>query len=447
MLRKQAARTTVPTQAELREAERLDALERLDVIDAPRNETFERIVSLIRNVFDVPIAIVSVIDGHRQLYKAWSGLTAEEAPRRDTFCNLTIQGLHPVVVPDASKDPRFAANPHVTGEPHIRFYAGVPLQTGEGHVVGTICAIDTRPRSIGDREIAMLSDLAAVTMDHMETSRLAATDALTGALSRRAFLANGARLAALAARHRYNLSLVAFDIDRFKAINDRFGHAAGDQVLADIGAACGQWLRTSDVFGRLGGDEFALILPHTDRQGALEVAKRLSRAIARMPFEPEGTTYPVTASFGVATLDIATTTIEELLSHADAALYRAKAEGRDGVVGWDNQRPGDERAVRRRVLKAGGIILEGGRPAADCTVRSLAESGAGIDVSKAEAVPDRFRLRIAPDGIERDCRVLSRTERHIEVEFLKDRRHRGAPIEAATGFRAKSGETAGKGGA
>lgn len=418
MQRNQAVSSAIPARSDVWEAERLEALDRLDVIDAPRDEAFERIVSLVRNIFDVPIAIVSVIDGHRQIYKARRGLAAEEAERRHTFCTHAIESAQPTIIPDARLDPRFASNPHVVGEPHIRFYAGAPLETSDGHVVGTICAIDTRPRAMSDRDVAILADLAALTMEHMEISRMAAMDTLTGALSRGAFLAHGARMVALAARQRANLSIVAFDIDRFKQINDSFGHAAGDQALANLGAACVQCLRESDVFGRIGGDEFALILPHTDRRAALDVATRLCAAVAGMPFEPDGTAHPVSASFGVSTLDLSTTTIEELLAHADAALYQAKAEGRNRVAGWRTDTAMDERAARRRVLKAGTITYEGGRGTMDCTVRSLSEDGAGLDVSSADPLPRRFVLRIRPDGVDRTCRVVSRTERHVEVAFV-----------------------------
>ena len=108
------------------EQARLDALHRYDVLDTPREEAFDRITRLVRKTLNVPIALVSVIDGHRQWHKSCDGLRAGESPREQTFCTYTIQSDEPLVVEDAATDPRFATNPYVIGEPHIRAYVGVP---------------------------------------------------------------------------------------------------------------------------------------------------------------------------------------------------------------------------------------------------------------------------------------------------------------------------------
>jgi diguanylate cyclase (GGDEF)-like protein len=413
----QTAHPHALSQAEIQEAERLEALDRLDAIDAPHDEAFDGVVRLVKNIFDVPIAIVSVLDAHRQLYKASLGIEAEEQERRTTFCSHAILSPHATVVPDATLDPRFADNPHVTGEPHIRFYAGAPLRTADGHNIGTVCAIDTKPRDFSDRDVAMLEDLAALAMEHLETRRLAEVDMLTGVLSRRAFHTQGVRAVALADRHKYNLSLIVFDIDHFKAVNDDYGHAAGDEALAEVAAAFSQCMRASDIFGRIGGEEFAILLPHTDRRDALGVAERLRRALAGLPFEPDGVARQLTASFGVSTLDIATTTIEGLLANADAALYQAKARGRNLVVAWHNHKL-PEASVRRRVLKAGVIHFNSRMSTVDCTVRTLAENGAGLDLSSSFGLPEKFNLMIRADGFDAPCRIVSQTERHVEVEFM-----------------------------
>ncbi|TGP15888.1 GAF domain-containing protein, partial [Mesorhizobium sp. M1D.F.Ca.ET.231.01.1.1] len=109
--------------------------------DAVEGLLTRRITRLIRNIFDVPIAIVSMIDGHRQWYKAYEGLENREVSRDETFCKYTLQDRSPLVVPDARDDARFAQNPMVTAGPQIRFYAGVPLRTNDGHNIGTVCAI------------------------------------------------------------------------------------------------------------------------------------------------------------------------------------------------------------------------------------------------------------------------------------------------------------------
>lgn len=417
MLSEQTWRRRAFSQAEIQEAERLEALDRLDALDAPRDDVLDGIVRLISNVFDVPIALISVLDAHRQLYKASLGLEGEEQARRTSFCSHTILKPQPTVVADAALDPRFAGNPLVARSPHIRFYAGVPLRTSDGHHIGTVCAMDARPREFTDRDIAILKELATLAIEHLEGRLNAETDALTGVLSRRAFHAQGARAVTLAQRHRQNLSLVAFDVDGLRSINSGFGHAAGDQVLADIAAACSGCLRASDFFGRVGGGEFAMLLPNTGRQGALQVAQRMRKAIAGMPFEPAGEPYRVTASFGVSTVDIVTRDVSALLANAQAALRQAKAEGRNRVVGWQGK--SIEGYVRRRVLKAGIIHFGDLASAMDCTVRTLSRNGAGIDVSDAFGLPEEFNLAIRSDRLNMACRVVSRTDRHLQVEFLR----------------------------
>jgi len=401
---------------EIRETERLEALERLDVVDAPRDEAFDRLARLVRSIFDVPMSLVSVIDAHRQLHKASEGLSGSEVERRSTFCTHTIQSDSPLIVQDTHLDPRFAQNPSVTDGPRVRFYAGAPLTTVDGHNIGTLCAMDVKPRSFGPRDVAILKELADLAMDQIDLRRLASIDPLTGAMTRRAFCAAGRRAVALAMRHKHNLSLIYFDLDHFKVVNDDFGHAAGDSVLAGIGLAVAGSVRESEVFGRLGGEEFALLLPHTDRRGAIEVAERLRSILSGLPFEPDGRSHPISASFGVATLDLETQDIDALLDHADAAMYEAKAAGRNRVVAWRNGRLG-EPVSRRRVLKAGEIHFEGHRATMDCTVRTLSEDGAGLDLSSSSGLPETFSLRIRSASIDRACRVVYQTERHVEVEF------------------------------
>lgn len=398
------------------EAGRLEALDRFDVMDTPREEAFDRITRLIRDIFDLPVAIVSMIDGHRQWYKAYEGLENREVSRDETFCKYTLQDLTPLVVPDARDDARFARNPLVTSAPQIRFYAGTPLRTHDGHNIGTVCAIGFEPRVFTARESAILTDLAALAMDALELRQLASVDSLTGALARRAFKEQAAQAIALAQRHRHGLGCIAFDLDHFKSINDGHGHAMGDKVLVAVAEACRAELRGTDLFGRLGGEEFALILPHTDRAAVAGVAEKLRGAIARIVVRQGDAAVPVTASFGTASLDARTADIDALLANADAALYEAKAAGRNRCAAW---RPPNDAPTgpRRRVLKAGRIMFNNRMSSIDCTVRTLGEDGAGLDVTSSIGVPETFSLQIRSDAFETRCRIVSQTERRIEVEF------------------------------
>ncbi len=125
--------------------------------------------------------------------------------------------------------------------------------------------------------------------------------------------------------------MLAFDVDRFKQVNDAFGHGVGDRVLHAVAHALKRGVREVDVVGRVGGEEFVVLAPETPAREALAVADRLRRAVAeRVVTTPQGAEVSVTVSCGVATLsDVGARSPEELLSHADAALYRAKALGRN----------------------------------------------------------------------------------------------------------------------
>jgi diguanylate cyclase (GGDEF)-like protein len=257
-------------------------------------------------------------------------------------------------------------------------------------------------------------------MDELHLRRAADRDVLTDAFSRRAFKETAERLIALAIRHHHPLSVISFDLDFFKLTNDTFGHATGDKVLREAVAVCARHLRSSDVIGRLGGEEFSVILPNTDQAGALETAEKLRLAIETNEIRLETQSIKVTASFGVASLHAGARDVETLLELADRALYQSKAEGRNRVTVWQSG-PAEPNAQRRRVLKAAQILFNGRSSTIDCTVRWISDEGAGLVISSTIGLPDLFYLVIAADGFDRPCRIVSRSERHVEVAFCQDR--------------------------
>jgi diguanylate cyclase (GGDEF)-like protein len=160
---------------------------------------------------------------------------------------------------------------------------------------------------------------------------LANTDPLTGALNRRAFLDLGRRETERRRRHGQPLSLLMADLDHFKAINDTYGHAAGDQALKDFYRTCTGLLRDTDSLGRLGGEEFAILLPETGAEGALVLAERLRAATEAIRCSYDGQVFGFTVSLGLATPCDGESTVDTLLRDADDALYRAKEGGRNRV--------------------------------------------------------------------------------------------------------------------
>ena len=150
------------------EAKRMAAVRRYNILDTPPDGAFDRITALAARRFGVPIAIVSIVDEDRIWFKSHHGLPVEQIDREPGLCASAILGKDPYLLADASIDPRSLANPLVAGDFGLRFYAGAPLTTSDGHNLGTLCVIDKEPRPIDERQIEDLQDLASVVMDQIE---------------------------------------------------------------------------------------------------------------------------------------------------------------------------------------------------------------------------------------------------------------------------------------
>ena len=143
------------------EAERLNALREL-LLDTPPEERYDRLARFAAEQLDMPIALLTLVDGQRQWFKSRVGVEVTETPRDISFCGHAILDRALFIVEDASRDPRFFDNPYVVSEPHIRFYAGAPLSAPSGHHIGTLCVIDTVPRTLGPVELSILEALRSL---------------------------------------------------------------------------------------------------------------------------------------------------------------------------------------------------------------------------------------------------------------------------------------------
>ena len=150
------------------EAQRLAAVRRYDILDTPPDGAFDRVTRIAARIFAVPISIVSIVDADRIWFKSHHGLEVDEIPRGPGLCASAILHEDPWVLTDAKADPRSLANPLVAGDFGLRFYAGVPLRTRDGHSLGTLCVIDREPRPVTEEQIEQLRDLAAIVMDELE---------------------------------------------------------------------------------------------------------------------------------------------------------------------------------------------------------------------------------------------------------------------------------------
>jgi sigma-B regulation protein RsbU (phosphoserine phosphatase) len=166
-----AATGSMPDIIPTSEAERLAAVHRYDVLDTPPDGAFERVTALAARLFDVPIATVSIVDEDRIWFKSHHGLDIQEISRDSGLCASAILQSEPWIVTDAAGDPRTLANPLVAGALGLRFYLGAPLTTRDGFNLGTLSVMDRKPRSVSDKDVATLTDLAAMVVDELELRR------------------------------------------------------------------------------------------------------------------------------------------------------------------------------------------------------------------------------------------------------------------------------------
>ena len=307
------------------EAGRMLALRRYNILGSGRERNFELITSLVRDLLKVPICAISLLEDHRVWFKSVQGLDEDGAPRSVAFCDHALRSQGCFTVADLAKDERFARNPLVTGPLGLRSYAGAPLVTPDGYGIGALCVMDKLPHAFTEEELDVLKRFADLVVEQMELRTLACQDYLTGSLARRAFVDALQGAMRHFSRDGRPLSLISFDLDHFKAINDRFGHAAGDRVLKAVVDACRSQLRPRDLLGRLGGEEFAVLVTDATADIAMHCAERLRRSVAALDLGEYG---PVTASFGIATLTY-DMELDGWLEQADAALYAAKRAGRN----------------------------------------------------------------------------------------------------------------------
>ena len=306
------------------EVARLQTLRSFDILDTPQEERLDLLTRMARRLFDVPIALVSLVDKDRQWFKSRIGLPVSETPRDISFCGHSILGEEVFIIPDASSDERFQDNPLVIDKPNIRFYAGCPLRALNGTQMGTLCIIDDKPRDFSEADLSALTDLAAMAEQELAALQLAVLDELTEISNRRGFMTLVGYAICMCVRQKISASLVFFDLDKFKLINDTYGHSEGDRALVTFAKILHKTLRESDLVARIGGDEFAALLLDTPKASALDVILRLQARLDvyndKSPHD-----YQIDFSFGVVDFDPKVhANVEALLADGDALMYECK---------------------------------------------------------------------------------------------------------------------------
>lgn len=257
------------------ETARLNELWSLSVLDTEPEKRFDQLTALVGDIFDVPFALVSLVDDERQWFKSIHGLSTKQTPRDISFCTHAIAKKSSLIVPDTSKDARFIDNPLVLGPPFVRFYAGAVLRGPHGYPVGTLCLLDRRPREFSATDEARLKAFAALVEHELHASYLQRREYVR---IQQAMLYDcvtklpGASLihdrldqALIAAESADALVAVVYvDMKGFRGVNETLGREAGDIVLRELGQRLKVYFGTTDAtvtVGRWQDDRFVVVVP------------------------------------------------------------------------------------------------------------------------------------------------------------------------------------------
>lgn len=316
----------IPPEIPFDEKQRLEKLRALKILDSAPEERFDRLTRMAKRMFNVDVSVVSLIDENRQWFKskAEECNLPDEIHRDLSFCGHAILGEQVFVIEDALLDERFHDNPLVTSAPNIRFYAGYPLKVGSGNALGTLCIFDREPRRFDPDELQLLQDLGAMAEQEIAALQLATLDELTLISNRRGYVDLARHGLNVCHRKGMSAAVVLIDLNKFKPINDRFGHAEGDRALVVFANALRSVFRKSDTCGRIGGDEFAVFMLDADEHDVQEAIARLRDNIAQYnQTSQRGYDIEFSAGYVISQPD-ADEKIEDLLKQADARMYAAK---------------------------------------------------------------------------------------------------------------------------
>ena len=313
----------------INEAQRQLQVTQLCRLDTTPDEVFEHIVSMVAEYFQAPIALISIVDEQRQWFTARVGLLAQETPRQDSFCAYAILANEPFQVLDATQDVRFQNNPLVTGEPGIRFYAGMPLVTPEGLGLGSLCIIDTQPRrAMTPQELSMLEHFAKLTMARILTLRRTNfIDASTGLLNRSRLEDDVARAASTSQSN----VLVVADVIGPMLLNDIIkvlGHSFAQALMLRMKQTLQAQLPDPCGLYCISPSRFAFLIPDGPSG---ELTQLYERIIAAFDAPVQCNSIPIKTQIGLGVLPLHSGVLEQdwlrlAITSADVA--------RDRGIGW-----------------------------------------------------------------------------------------------------------------
>lgn len=307
---------------------RIDTLQSLKILDTPAEERFDRLTRIAAKLFDVPVALVGLVDENRLWVKSSYGLDTSEMPRDTSFCAHAILGENIFLVPDTARDERFNDNPVVIAGPKIRFYAGCPLKAADGSALGTLSLMDRQPRNFTEADMGLLRDLAHMAERELAAGEMATMDELTMLSNRRGFEALSSHALELSRRFQKPAALLHFNLDQFKQINNSLGPTEGDRALKSFAQLLKLTFRESDVLGRLGGDEFAVLMTNVSNSELENALDRLHSTVDKYNKEAKRG-YSIDFSFGKVGFDASGhADVGDLMAQADAEMFKQRS-GKD----------------------------------------------------------------------------------------------------------------------
>lgn len=334
------------------EFQKNEVLQRYRILNGTEVHFADQIARTAAEVFRVPMVVTTLNERYRNWYRSACGVQGPFMERLHNFCAQANLSDMAFAISDVRTDAYFAEDPAVQQAPNVVFFAGAPLRDPDGKRFGSLCLLDSMPHDFGDDLLRLLESFAGIVSqdicvrsaaryavrDLIEAEHdkcglfdMAMTDPLTKVLNRRAFYRFAEREVLRASRHGKPVSVLLFDIDHFKQVNDVHGHGVGDEVLTRLAECVTRSVRDEDLVGRLGGEEFAILLPETVPQRAVVLANRIRESVSTLRFSGKQAAFGVTISIGISEPGFADLDIVPALERADNALYKAKQAGRNRV--------------------------------------------------------------------------------------------------------------------
>ncbi|HCW69336.1 MAG TPA: hypothetical protein DHR80_19470 [Thalassospira lucentensis] len=343
-----------PAQRPDNEYARQKSLESMGILTSKADPELDRITRVAQRIFGSEIVAISLLDNDRQFFKSNINQPTTETPRDISFCGHVINDDVPFVVEDATSDQRFTDNPLVTGVPHVRAYAGVPLTNPDGFKIGALCIVDSIARTFSAEDIQILEDLghwAETTiairygarspqqvLDDLEPAKhRLLIDPLTGIWNKTGIAEFLHRELINARLQNAPLAIYRFEIDQFDKLEQNYGHETAEHIIQAISAAITSSLRDRDVVGHIDGSDFACLMPTVREEQTSFLGFKLCDTVREQCrfYDADGNPTRITISVGATWAPPVAKqhfTANQILGVAQEALGSAKSQGIENVV-------------------------------------------------------------------------------------------------------------------